>query len=422
MARDDIPTDANPFDEPLPFLESRTGGQQRLDELPDDWFDFNLQQIDTTDGETENAETDDMPEPGDSKEEQTIVAQEPAEQTDGYIEQREHAKTKRTVVGVVVALLVVAGLVFGFVSGAFANLLKSEPEQRPVASSESAPSVVEINVEAEGYNEQASPIVYHLVGGPSGDSAAHVDRYGVVPASSNSGNSRNSGNAGNSGNASANAFKVTFDDLPEGYYTVSWSTSFLPDGSILRASDETMFKVSRGGVVLTVEFARGDATRTSADEVRGAYEQLVEWLSVATGDAANMRDAILETARRNAEAAPAVVAAGGLDGNTREEESETNAGESQQQDPEQVVVTERVAEQAAEQGTEYDSGAETADNQNEAAGDDSGNAGNDADDNPGGNAEPEPTPVPTPEPTPAVEPEPAPTSEPSTNTDTNATS
>ena len=394
MARDDIPTDANPFDEPLPFLESRTGGQQRLDELPDDWFDFNLQQIDTTDGETENAETDDMPEPGDSKEEQTIVAQEPTEQTDGYIEQREHAKTKRTVVGVVVALLVVAGLVFGFVSGAFANLFKSEPQQRLVASSESAPSIVEINVEADGYNEQASPIVYHLFGGPSGDSAVHIDRYGVVPASSNS------GNAGNSGNASANALKVTFDDLPEGSYTVTWSTSFLSDGSILRAPDETIFKVSRGDVALSVEFERVDATDVSAEEAREAYEQLDEWLSGATRDVANRRDAILETARRNAETAPAVAAAGGLDGNARETEREANLEESQNQGQQQTTVAEQVVEQTADEGAEADSEAEAAGDQDEAAGGDAGDAGDDSGGNSGGNTEPEPTP----EPAPAVEP------------------
>ena len=416
MARDDIPTDANPFDEPLPFLESRTGGQQRLDELPDDWFDFDLQQISATNDESDNAETDNTPDADASKEEQVTVAQEPAEQMDGYIEQHEHAKTKRTVVGVVVALLVVAGLVFGFVSGAFANLFKSEPEQRPVASSESAPSVVEINVEANGYNEQASPIVYHLIGGSSGDSSSHVDRYGVVPASSNA------GNAGNSGNASANALKVMFDDLPEGSYTVSWSTSFLPDGSILRAPDKTMFKASRGDVTLTAEFERVDAARASAEEVREAYEQLAEWLSTAKGDAANMRDAILETARRNAEAAPAVVAAGGLDGNARESESETNARENQQSVPEQVVVTEQVTEQATEQDEGASPDAEAVDNQNEAAGGDSGNAGDDAGGNSGGDAEPEPAPEPTPEPTPAVEPEPAPAPQPSTNTDTNATS
>lgn len=414
MARDDIPTDANPFDEPLPFLESRTGGQQRLDELPDDWFDFDLQQINATNGEADNDEANNKSDTDASKEEQVIVAQEPTEQTDGYIEQREHEKTKRTVVVVVIALLVVAGLVFCFVSGAFANLFKNEPEPQLVASSESARPVIEINVEADGYNEQASPIVYHLVGGPSGDSAAHIDRYGVVPASSNS------GNAGNSGNASANALKVTFDDLPEGSYTVSWSISFLPDGSILSASNETTFKVSRGDVALTTEFERVDAARASAEEVRAAYEQLAEWLATAKGDAANMRDAILETARRNAEAAPAVVAAGGLEGNAREEEPETNARESQQSVPEQVAMSEQVAEQAAEQDEGASPDAEAADNQDEAAGGDSGNADDDAGGNSGGNSggnvEPEPAPAPEPTPTP----EPAP--EPSTNSDTNATS
>jgi len=393
MARDDIPTDANPFDEPLPFLESRTGDQQRLDELPDDWFDFDLQQINATNDEADNAETEGTPNPSDSGDERVIVAQEPTEQTDGYIEQREHAKTKRTVVGVVVALLVVAGLVFGFVSGAFANLFKGEPEQKPVASSESVPSIVEINVEANSYTEQASPIAYHLVGGPSGDSAVQVDRYGVVPAASGEGNSSNAG--------SDKALKVTFDDLPEGSYTVSWSISFLPDGSILRAPDDTAFKVSRGDVALTVEFERLNAARVSADEVRAAYEQLEEWLATATGDAANMRDAILETARRNAEAAPAIVAAGGLEGNAREEESNTNAGESQQRASDQAVVTEQVVEQATEQDEGTGTAAEDTDNQNAPAGDDSGNAGDnaggDSGGNPSGNAQPEPTPAPEPD-------------------------
>ena len=399
MARDDIPTDANPFDEPLPFLESRTGDQQRLDELPDDWFDFDLQQINATNDEADNAETEGTPNPSDSGDERAIVALEQAEQTDGYIEQREHAKTKRTVVGVVVTLLVVAGLVFGFVSGAFANLFKSEPEQRPVASSESVPSIVEINVEANSYTEQASPIAYHLVGGPSDDSAEHVDRYGVVPAASGEGNSSNAG--------STKAFKVTFDDLPEGSYTVSWSISFLPDGSILRAPDDTAFKVSRGDVALTVKFERLNAVRVSTDEARAAYKQLEEWLATATGDAANMRDVILETARRNAEAAPAIVAAGGLEGNAREEESNTNAGESQQRASDQAVVTEQVVEQATEQDEGAGTAAEDADNQNAPAGDDSGNAGDnaggDSGGNPSGNAQPEPTP--TPEPDTALDPE-----------------
>ena len=410
MARDDIPTDANPFDEPLPFLESRTGDQQRLDELPDDWFDFDLKQINATNGEADNAETDNTPDTDASKEEQTIVAQEPAEQTDGYIEQREHEKTKRTVVGVVIALLVVAGLVFGFVSGAFANLFKSEPEQRPVASSESAPSIVEINVEAEGYNEQASPIVYHLVGGPSDDSAAYVDRYGVVPASSA---------AGNADNVSANALKVMFDDLPEGSYTVSWSTSFLPDGSILRASAETTFKVSRGNVALTAEFERVDAARASAEEVREAYEQFAEWLATATGDAANMRDAILETARRNAEAAPAVIAAGGLDGNARESEPQSNANENQTQNQQQAVVAQQIAEQAAP----ADNDAEAASTSDEGADNNAGgadNSGDTGDDGEYGFIQYEPIPEPTPAPTP--EPAPAPTPEPSTNSDTDTVS
>ena len=410
MARDDIPTDANPFDEPLPFLESRTGGQQRLDELPDDWFDFDLQQINATNGEADNDEASNTPDTDASKEEQVIVAQEPTEQTDGYIEQREHEKKKRTVVGVVVALLVVAGLVFGFASGAFANLFKSEPQQRPVASSESTPSIVEINVEADGYNEQASPIVYHLFGGPSGDSAVHIDRYGVVPASSA---------AGSSGNASANALKVTFDDLPEGSYTVSWSISFLSDGSILRASDETTFKVSRGDVALTAEFERMDAADASADEVRAAYEQLDEWLATATGDAANMRDEILETARRNAEAAPAVVAAGGLEGNAHETEPQSNANENQTQSQQQAPVTQQVVEQAAP----ADNVAEAANTSDEGSGNNAGdadNSGDTGDDGEYGFIQYEPIPESTPAPTP--EPTPTPTPEPSTNSDTNATS
>ena len=407
MVRDDLPTDANPFDEPLPFLESRTGGQRRLDELPDDWFDFDLQQIDAAHDEAGSAETDDMPDADDAGEEQFIIG-EHAEQTDGYIEQRKHAKTKRTVVGVVVALLVVAGLVFGFVSGAFANLFKNDPEPQLVASSESAPFVVEINVEAEGYDEQASPIVYHLVGGSSDDSTKHIDRYGTVSAASDDGKS---GNA-----AGSNALKVTFDDLPEGSYTVSWSTSFLSDGSILRAPDDTAFKASHGDVVLTVEFERVGAADVSADEAREAFEQLDEWLEAATGDVANMRDAILETARRNAEAAPAVVQAGGLDGSAREEESEVNLEESEEQAQDQVVGTEQVADQAAEQDAGSEPEAEAADSQDEAAGDDSGNASDNEGGNRGGNAQPEPTP----EPAPAVEPEPA--SEPSTNSGTNETS
>ena len=411
MARDNNPTDANPFDEPLPFLESRTGDQQRLDELPDDWFDFDLQQINATNGEADNDEANNTPDTDASKEEQVIVAQEPTEQTDGYIEQREHEKKKRTVVGVVVALLVVAGLVFGFVSGAFANLFKSEPQQRPVASSESAPSIVEINVEADGYDEQASPIVYHLVGGPSGDSVVHVDRFGIVPSPSTAGNADNAG--------TANALKVTFDDLPEGSYTVSWSISFLSDGSILRAPDETTFKVSRGDVALAAEFERADAADASADEVREAYEQLDEWLATATDDVANMRDAILETARRNAEAAPAVVAAGGLEGNARETEPQSNANENQTQSQQQAPVTQQVVEQAAP----ADNGAETASNSDEGSGNNAGDvdsSGDTGDDGEYGFIQYEPIPEPTPAPTP--EPTPAPTPEPSTNSDTNATS
>jgi len=159
--------------------------------------------------------------------------------------------------------------------------------------------------------------------------------------------------------------------------------------------------VSRGDVALTVEFERLNAARVSADEVRAAYEQLEEWLATATGDAANMRDAILETARRNAEAAPAIVAAGGLEGNAREEESNTNAGESQQRASDQAVVTEQVVEQATEQDEGTGTAAEDTDNQNAPAGDDSGNAGDnaggDSGGNPSGNAQPEPTPAPEPD-------------------------
>ncbi len=279
MARDDLPTESNPFDEPLPFLEPKANGQHRLDELPADWFDFDLQQIDAAHGAAGNGEAANSLDAGDFSQDQDFIVGGNTQQTDGYIEQRKHAKTKRTVVVVVIALLVVAGLVFCFVSGAFANLFKSEPEPQLVASSESAPPVIEINVEADGYDEQASPIVYHLVGGPSGDSVVHVDRYGIVPAPSSAGKSGTT--AGN------NALAVSFDDLPEGSYTVSWSTSFLSDGSILRAPEETTFKVSRSDVALTVEFERVDAADVSAEEAREAYEQLDEWLSGATRDVAN---------------------------------------------------------------------------------------------------------------------------------------
>ena len=396
MVRDDLPTESNPFDEPLPFLEPKANGQHRLDELPDDWSDFDLQQIDTAHGAADNGQAANAQDAGDSSQDQDFIVGGNTQQTDGYIEQRKHAKTTRTVVIVVVALLVIVGLVFGFVSGAFANLFKSEPEPQLVASSESAPPVTEINVEADGYDEQASPIVYHLVGGPSGDSAAHVDRYGIVPAPS--GASKSGTTAGN------NALKVSFDDLPEGSYTVTWSTSFLSDGSILRAPDETIFKVSRGDVALSVEFERVDAADVSAEEAREAYEQLDEWLSGATRDVANRRDAILETARRNAETAPAVAAAGGLDGNARETEREANSEESQNQGQQQTVAVEQVVEQAADQGAEADSEAEAAGDQDEAAGGDAGDAGDGSGGSSGGNVEPEPTP----EPAPAVEPEPAP--------------
>jgi len=151
------------------------------------------------------------------------------------------------------------------------------------------------------------------------------------------------------------------------------------------------------------------------------YAQLRERLAISTGDVASMRDAILETARRNAETAPAVVAAGGLDGNAVEEEPQANVAEDEAQNQQQAEVAQPVIEQVAP----VDNVDETAGNPDEGAvdsSDDTGDIGESGDDGEYGFIQYEPIP----EPTPVVDPEPAPspasTPEPSTNSETNVIS
>ena len=243
---------------------------------------------------------------------------------------------KRTgiIIAVVVAcLLAVAGIAYAFTSGMMRpseeQTLVTQDGRKVVLGAET-----KLIVNADGYGDKATPIFYHIVGlengSTSGSSVANelvatdVDRYGFIDPTATGDSAAGKG----SSSVPEGAFVTIINDLPKGTYSISWSNSFLPDGSYYKVPEDSTFKVAGKDVRLEVTFEKVSGKTASADDVKAAFDALVAWLANIPGDVAQQRDAIVRTARANAEQAVSVAAIGGLDRVGVEEEESFDENEA----------------------------------------------------------------------------------------------
>ena len=139
-------------------------------------------------------------------------------------------------------------------------------------------AVVTINVKAEGYDRNATPIMYHVKGTASGNAGSSS---ASDPSASDS---ATSANADSLESASADStqvegygevdetLKVSLEGLPEGSYTITWSNSILSDGSFYRVPKEQKFTVGGSSVTHTANFEKVDGATADAEEVKAAYD------------------------------------------------------------------------------------------------------------------------------------------------------
>ena len=317
---------------------------------------------------------------------------------------------KRTgiIIAVVIAcLLAICGIAYAFMSGMM------QPSEEQTLVTQDGRKVVlgaetKLIVNADGYNDQATPIFYHIVGlengSTSGSSVANelvatdVDRYGFVDPTATGDSVAGKGASG----VSEGAFVTIINDLPKGTYSISWSNSFLSDGSYYKVPEDSTFKVAGKDVRLEVTFEKVSGKTASADDVKAAFDALAAWLANIPGDVAQQRDAIVHTARANAEKAVSVAAVGGLDrvGMEIEEpfdENETSDSSSAASAPTDTAANDDEADYVA---PTYDGGGD-------AGGDTGGGGSTPVDPTPVDPTPVDPTPVdPTPvDPTP-IDPEP----------------
>ncbi len=188
---------------------------------------------------------------------------------------------------------------------------ESEPEQTShlVLFMDESASII-LNVEAEGYDSDSTPIMFHLTGKPDDESLPAIDEFGIIEAPSSSGElSKAAGK-----DIGGNAIKLTIDGIPAGSYEVNWSNAILSDGSYFQVPKNSKVVVASDDTAdVMATFVKVDGSKAKAEDVKAAYESIVTWLKSASGDIAKQVDSILKLAKFNAEKAPAVVEVGGLD-------------------------------------------------------------------------------------------------------------
>ena len=359
---------------------------QNAESLPDGWFDF-------------------KPEAGESAED---VLREAAVSTDLNPDplNMEPQKPKRrgllvAIVILLICLLAVAGVAYAFMNGliSFGQTEKQQQQQSQVqeSSESSAPAVadkkvetiVTINVKADGYDRNATPIIYHVKG--TSNSMSDASSASASAASASSSSSSASGSPIDEYGQVDDTMKITLEGLPEGSYTISWSNSILSDGSFYRVPKDQKFTVAGSNETYNANFEKVNGATASADDVKAAYDSIDEWLKDATGSLKSQRETILDKARLNASKAPAVMEAGGLDAIGKEAEEENlqqdaqdnGAQQQQQQVYEQNQINTPIYNQVIDDADNVDDGDDSDDDNadNVAASDNTSSESTSSEDN-----------------------------------------
>lgn len=210
---------------------------------------------------------------------------------------------------VALALISVAAVV-GIGAAAAKGFESSAEEPRPAAveapSAERAAAEeprmlkVTLGVDAEGYGDGSSPIMYRI-----GNDRGEVVAEGVAEP--------------------GNDIEL---ELEEGAYSIEWSTAILADGSIYKIPAPSSFSVSGGASsspIVSAVFERIEGP--SAEEVKAALVSIEEFAGSAKTDGLKaIADSAIAKAKENAENNESVAAAGGADSVEVTEEAKSSVG------------------------------------------------------------------------------------------------